>query len=113
MSNLSAGTIAVLSAAIAPRAQASKIFPLSDSTWISIIIPSTFSPGMIQSESMSIHPDSRIPLSTTLPNSIDSGDGGPGSYFLPATGLNSAPHMSDPCVGRSGHGVLISNLTPA
>ena len=67
----------------------------------------------MQSSSISIQPDSRIPLSTTLPSSIDSADGGPGSYFRFATGLSSAPHIKDPSVGLSGQGVLISNLTPA
>ena len=45
---------------------------------------------------MSIQPDSLIPLSTTLPSSIDSGEGGPGSYLRPATGRSSAPHIKEP-----------------
>ena len=68
---------------------------------------------MIHNDSRSIQPDSLIPLSTTRPSSIDSGDGGPGSYLRPAIGLSSAPHIREPSLGLSGQGVLTSNLTPA
>ena len=60
-----------------------------------------------------MQPDSRIPLSTTRPNSIDSALGGPASQLRPATGLTSALHIKPPSLGRSGYGVIIWNLTPA
>ena len=101
-SNFTSGTTAVLRAAIPAKAKASNRLPSSETANRSRMTCHAFSPGMMHKSSTSIHPDSLIPLSTTLPSSIDSGLGGPASQLRPATGLTSALHINPPWLGLSG-----------
>ena len=73
ISNLASGSIAEFNAAIPAKAKASNRLPSSEIANRSRMTCQAFSPGIMQRLSTSMHPDSRIPLSTTRPSSIDSG----------------------------------------